>query len=319
MRLILIAIGSVTILVGLPLTSFAQSWKGIYPLKTTRAEVIKRLGVRKEIDELGRAVFSSDDGTIRISWKRPNCFSKGTVLETEADDDALVYQITLEPISEIKSIESYKPPDPPVKATNDRKDGFNDWISQDVDCVSGQDSQSCSFMGDGFGYSTSSKLGITAIYYYPTHEEEVAFRVHCAFSVHAQLIDVSYKALRVGSPAADVYNILGKPLSTQTHGVNPCGGNWTILSYRGAIVTLDKSGSQNDVVRLEVTSAKWNIGPGITIGASRQEVLRRMATGPGVLATSAEQKIVYLDGDGSVSLLFSNGKLVEATKEENLC
>src|SRR5690349_18778557 len=88
---------------------FAKSWKGISPLKTTRAEVIKMLGQPTGIDEHQRAIFSHSDGVVKISWKRADCVSKDFLWpEKEANDRALVYQITLEPKAFLKSIDEYE-------------------------------------------------------------------------------------------------------------------------------------------------------------------------------------------------------------------
>jgi hypothetical protein len=163
---------------GLAETSFAKPWKGIFPLKTTRAEVVKLLGRPTGIDEYQRAIFAHSDGVVKISWKRPDCISKDFLWsEEEADDKALVYQITLEPKIHFKSIEDYEKPESRLKEKEDIKTVAKRWLDQDVNCLIGEGSSSCSISNDrtGFGYSDSSESGITSIYYFATKEETEAF------------------------------------------------------------------------------------------------------------------------------------------------
>jgi hypothetical protein len=177
MRSILFIVGICILILGLSETSFAKAWKGILPLKTTRAEVVKLLGPSTGTDEYQRAIFAHSDGIVKISWKRPDCVSKDFLWsDKEADDKALVYQITVEPKADLKSIEEYEKPEPP-KEKEDIKTVYRRWLDQDVNCLMGEGSSSCSFSNDrtGFGYSHSSKSGVTAIYYFATKEETEAF------------------------------------------------------------------------------------------------------------------------------------------------
>lgn len=166
------------LLAGVAETSFAKPWKGIFPLKTTRAEVVKLLGPSTGIDEYQRAIFAHSDGIVKISWKRPDCVSKDFLWsEKEANDKALVYQITLEPKARLKSIEEYEKPDPPPKEKEDIKTVYKRWLDQDVNCLIGEGSSACSISSSrtGFGYSNASQSGVTAIYYFATKDETEAF------------------------------------------------------------------------------------------------------------------------------------------------
>jgi len=160
-------------------STLAKPWKDIVPLKTTRAEVVRLLGKPTGIDEKNRAVFSHVDGTVTISWKRPECLSKDFLWsEKDANDTALVYQITLEPKAFLKSIDEYEKPVPPPTENEDIKTVYKQWLEQDVNCLMGEGSSSCSIINalTGFGYSDATKLGVTAIYYFPSKVEEEAFR-----------------------------------------------------------------------------------------------------------------------------------------------
>ena len=113
MRLISIVMCICALLTCFAETITAKPWKGIFPLKTTRAEVIKLLGRPKGVAEFERAVFSSTEGTVTVGWKRPECVLKDLFWsESDADDTALVYQITLEPNVKIESIDSFEKSDP---------------------------------------------------------------------------------------------------------------------------------------------------------------------------------------------------------------
>ena len=136
------------------------------------------MGQPTGIDEEQRAIFSHSDGTVKISWKRPDCVSKEFLWsEKEADDKALVYQITVEPKSFIKSIDDYEKPEPPPIEKEDIKTVYKRWIAQDVNCLMGSGSTSCSIINSssGFGYSDSTKLGVTSIYYFPSKAETDLF------------------------------------------------------------------------------------------------------------------------------------------------
>src|SRR5215204_3897626 len=87
-------------LINLPLPCSAKEWRNIYPLKTTRAEVIKILGEPNKKRETGGEYFNTADGAVTIGWTRPDCNAlKTSLLKTSLEElpiksDALVYQIT---------------------------------------------------------------------------------------------------------------------------------------------------------------------------------------------------------------------------------
>ena len=169
----------------LTLSAHAKPWKNITPLKTARAEVIAFLGDRIGVDDLGRALFDDEDGLVKVSWTHSDCSSDSLWSENEADHTALVYQITLEPKSRMSSIDQYEAPekyDYGPKLSQSTKDdlrlAYGRWLDQDVNCFFGADSTGgCSIVNSrtGFGYSDSSKNGVTAIYYFPTKGERDDF------------------------------------------------------------------------------------------------------------------------------------------------
>jgi hypothetical protein len=165
----------------------AKEWRNIFPLKTTRAEVIKLLGEPQRSGAIEGEYFKVDDGIVKIRWKRADCFTPEVMTgERSLKPDYLVYQITFlpeEPLS-LDSIESEKTieakTDPEVlgSAKAEVKAAYKKWVSQNVNCTISSGDTFCSIMGrtNGFGYSSSSKKGVTALYYYPTEKESEAWK-----------------------------------------------------------------------------------------------------------------------------------------------
>lgn len=181
-------------LINLTIPGFAREWRSIFPLQTTRGELLKLLGEPQKDQLKEGEYFKVSDGIVKIRWQRPDCYGQVTK-EPAAGAASLVYQITFipdEPLAE-SSIESEKKTRPEdyseklpkpedysdlsKKKRAEVKLVYKEWISQDVDCLIGADGSSCSIMGrySGFGYSTSNK-GVTALYYYPTEKESTAWK-----------------------------------------------------------------------------------------------------------------------------------------------
>jgi len=168
-------------LLNLPLPCFAKEWRNIFPLKTTRAEVLKLLGEPERDEVIEGEYFKVADGIVKIRWKRADCFTKEVFNgEQSLKSDFLVYQITFipkEPLS-LDSIESEKSSaenddsEVPGNVKEEVKAVYKKWLKNDVNCMIGSDNTACSIMGrtNGFGYSTSNK-GVTALYYYPAGKE----------------------------------------------------------------------------------------------------------------------------------------------------
>jgi hypothetical protein len=173
-------------LINLSLPCFAKEWRNMFPLKTTRAEVLKLLGEPQTSEAIEGEYFKVDDGFVKIRWKRPDCFTSEVIMGEESlKHDFLVYQITFipkEPLSwdSIESEKSIEEKDSPKVSGNVKtevKDTYKKWLSQDIDCLIGTNNTLCSVMGryNGFGYSSSNE-GITALYYYPTEKESAEWK-----------------------------------------------------------------------------------------------------------------------------------------------
>jgi len=88
----------------------AKGWNNIFPLKTTRAEVLKILGDPKPFQGRGSEYWEYENDGIRFLWTLANCFderlagpdariygTKSIIDEKYAEPDALVYRIIVEP------------------------------------------------------------------------------------------------------------------------------------------------------------------------------------------------------------------------------
>ena len=173
-------------LINLTAPCLAREWRNIFPLQTTRGELLKLLGEPQKVRAEEGEYFKIRDGIVKIRWTRPDCYGQDAVTnEPAAEAASLVYQLTFIPeepltLSSIESEKSIRPEEYPETSGNVKpgvKSVYKKWISQDVDCLIGADNTFCSIMGryNGFGYSSSNK-GVTALYYYPTEKESTAWK-----------------------------------------------------------------------------------------------------------------------------------------------
>lgn len=153
----------------------AKNWNGIFPLHTTRAAVLGLLGKPLKDKTDGKEYFEIDNQTVKIRWIRPDCYSEGVIEEEKfLNDDSLVYQVSVFPKEPLKSIDIYTAGDTKKPAPIP---GFY-WSTYQYSCISslaGYFSCSASNVTDGFGYS-NSKRGYTALYFFPTDEENKAWK-----------------------------------------------------------------------------------------------------------------------------------------------
>ena len=151
----------------------AKDWNNIFPLKTTRAEVIQMLGYPNQSNE--SEYFEIDNQIVTFRWTRPDCSGENSIIEKPpVSFDALVFQITVEPKDpkDERYITIRNELSPSSSDSKDIKTVYKKWISNNVDCLMGANGSSCSITNDekGLGYSTSNDE-ITCIYYFPTEKE----------------------------------------------------------------------------------------------------------------------------------------------------
>jgi len=136
----------------------------------------------------------------------------------------------------------------------------------------------------------------------------------------AQTIDFKVKGVGIATSYQTVLRQLGKPLSSRKGGTNPCGGKKQVLRYSGLTITLDEDeDKQNIVVLIEVTSPKWKVASGISVGASLKDVQAKLGQSVELSKESGFEVLTYLDGDGAIAFYFRNKKLVKVTRDLNLC
>jgi hypothetical protein len=137
----------------------------------------------------------------------------------------------------------------------------------------------------------------------------------------AQSIELSVNGINVGASQEEVLSKFGKPLSTTKRGENPCGNLKLTIHYPGVKIVLDDDGDGKTftVVAIEVTSTKWEVAPGVRVGADSDTVRVRIgeASEPRKEGNVAEWP--YSIPDGYAYLYFRNEKLVKAVWELNLC
>jgi len=162
-RLLLLA-GCLWLLV-FPFPCLAKDWNNIFPLKTSRAEVLKILGNPKPfLKPTGPEYFENEMDRVFILWTLPDCFGRKLVIDEEpAGPDALVYKITVEP------------KDPTTSNYEEEVRELLE-ISKRPDCI-GTHGGSCGVYNDllGFGYSRSD-VGITKLEYFASFEERRVWR-----------------------------------------------------------------------------------------------------------------------------------------------
>jgi hypothetical protein len=159
-----------SLLLLLGVTVCGKSWQEISPLKTTRAEVLQMLGP-PFIDPSDKSeYFGLGHEIVKLRWTRAKCFEPPSESNAVAlDPSDLVIQVTVEP----KAPLSYGEFEPlKLEAESRANERFPEFTVYSTNCLGGREAMSCSFTNDktGFGYSTS-KMGTTAVYYFPTKTE----------------------------------------------------------------------------------------------------------------------------------------------------
>jgi len=138
----------------------------------------------------------------------------------------------------------------------------------------------------------------------------------------AQTIDLEVKGVDVSASYQTVLRQLGKPLSSRKGGTNPCGNTKLTLRYSGLTITLDDDdgdGRNFSVVAIEVTSPKWEVAPGISVGASLADVQAKFAQTEKPTKERGLENLSYFVAEGYANFYFRNKKLVKVIWEFNLC
>jgi hypothetical protein len=165
---------SLLFLIGLIAPCYAKAWHNIFPLKTTRSEVVKLLGNPREVWTERKETFEAENGTAQITWTNPNCSAEDPVLERSAvKSDSVAYQITFVPKDPLprEFVEKEKQGDPETEDAADLENPLFEFYS--ISCLKGDEGTfSCRQWNRmrGFGYSNTN-LGVHALYYFPANKE----------------------------------------------------------------------------------------------------------------------------------------------------
>lgn len=137
----------------------------------------------------------------------------------------------------------------------------------------------------------------------------------------AQTIDLEVKGVDIGASYQTVLRQLGKPLLSRKGGTNPCGNTKLTLRYSGLTIILDDDGDGRNftVVAIEMTSPKWEIAPGISVGVSFTDVQAKFAQTENPTKENGLENLSYFVTDGYANFYFRNRKLIKVVWELNLC
>lgn len=145
----------------------AKEWRNIFPLKTTRTEVLKLLGEPAKRWETGGEYFEVENGRITISWLLPDCYLQSVLSEGAIKADSVVNQITFVPKAPL-----------PIEHVEKLQPTSELFFVYDGNCLRGGNGYfSCHLMSwkYGFGYSNSNN-GVTEIYYFPNEKESTDWK-----------------------------------------------------------------------------------------------------------------------------------------------
>ena len=135
------------------ISCFAKEWRGIAPLRSTRADVIERLGNPKKNQDTGVEYFDLGTEKVTIQWIDPTCERKYPVEPAEAVRPAhVVLRVTVFPKTPINAKELDLLP-----------------MMANANCLT---SGECTISNgeEGIAFSTS-RDGVTQLSYYPPMKE----------------------------------------------------------------------------------------------------------------------------------------------------
>ena len=135
--------------------------------------------------------------------------------------------------------------------------------------------------------------------------------------------DFHVKNVRLGTAYEDVIKNLGKPLKSKKIKKDYCGEDThLILHYPGLTIDLTPAVESRDfsVLEIEITSSKWTIGPGISIGGAMPGVRTRLGTPWNQGEEEGFATMHYLTKDNDMAdLYFQKGNLVKVKLWINPC
>jgi hypothetical protein len=131
------------------ISCFAKEWRGIVPLHSTRADVIKLLGNPRHGQTTGSEYFELADEKVTIKWIDPSCQRKYSI-----EEGAVVHPEDL--VLTVKVFPNKPIPLPAQGVVINGGCSSNGW---------------CYSFDEKTGYGFTIVGGITSLIYYPTGEE----------------------------------------------------------------------------------------------------------------------------------------------------
>lgn len=137
-------------------------------------------------------------------------------------------------------------------------------------------------------------------------------------------IDLRINGVGLGTSHSRVLRQLGKPLHTERGGFNECGNDITItLHYPGLVIELlgDGKGQNFIVFSIELTSSKWSVASGISVGANAKDVQAKFGQPLEKRLESGVESWSYVNkgNDGFAGFYFRDKKLVKVVWEYTIC
>lgn len=140
----------------------------------------------------------------------------------------------------------------------------------------------------------------------------------------ANEIDLQINGVGLGTSYETVLRQIGNPIKSEKGDVNECGGDVTItLHYSGLIIELlgDGTGRNFTVIKVEVTSSKWFVASGITVGTKAKDVAEKFGEPSEKSDESGVESWSYVNkgNDGWAGVEFRDNKIVKIIWESAIC
>ncbi len=135
--------------------------------------------------------------------------------------------------------------------------------------------------------------------------------------------DLKIKGVGLDTPHSTILRKLGKPLQSKKNGIYDCTDDRKMtLQYSGLVIELisDDSGRNFSAASIEVTSSKWSVGSGISIGSDIKDVQAKFGQPYHKTKEFGLEQLHYGNGDGGVATFsFQENKLISISWDYNFC
>ena len=135
-------------------------------------------------------------------------------------------------------------------------------------------------------------------------------------------VDLRVNGIRSGTSYSLILKKLGKPLRIKNKGLDNCtDGLMRTIYYPDLEIELENynRGKTFNVVAIVVTSARWKLNYGLTIGADMKTVRARFGKPYGTRLARTKMRYVTKGNLGGVDFLSRDNKLVRVSMSETLC